>query len=42
LPASATWRREVLAIELAEALAPSPKVDLKGWARDQLKQLGAG
>ena len=42
LPASATWRREVLAIELAATLATSPKVDLKAWARDQLKQLGAG
>jgi uncharacterized protein (TIGR02270 family) len=40
----ASWRREVLLIELGAAVANlprviPPKVDLKGWARDQLLQL---
>jgi len=40
----ATWRREVLLIELIASVANlprvnPPKVDLKGWARDQLVQL---
>ena len=40
----ASWRREVLLIELVAAVANlprvnPPKVDLKGWARDQLLQL---
>lgn len=46
LTAAATWRREILSIELAASMASPPKValpnvDLKAWARDQLKQLGA-
>ncbi len=40
----ASWRREVLLIELGAAVANlprvvPPRVDLKGWARDQLLQL---
>lgn len=40
----ASWRREVLLIELVAAVANlprvnPPKVDLRGWARDQLLQL---
>jgi uncharacterized protein (TIGR02270 family) len=39
-----TWRREVLLIEMAASVANlpkvrPPKVDLKGWAREQIKQL---
>jgi uncharacterized protein (TIGR02270 family) len=39
-----SWRREVLLIELAASVANLPrvsplKVDLKGWAREQIKQL---
>ena len=39
-----TWRREVLLIELAASMANlpkvnAPKVDLKAWAREQMKQL---
>ena len=42
LKTAATWRREVLAIELGASVANPPKVNLKAWARDQLKQLGSG
>ena len=40
----ACWRREVLLIELAASVAnlprvTPPKVDLKAWAREQMKQL---
>jgi len=39
-----SWRREVLLIEMAASVAnlpkvSPPKVDLKGWAREQIKQL---
>lgn len=36
-----TWRRDLFALELA-AVKAAPKVDLQGWAKDQLKQLGSG
>lgn len=42
LLAGATWRREVLLLELGIGKAPPPKVELRTWARDQQKQLGAG
>jgi uncharacterized protein (TIGR02270 family) len=42
LTTGATWRREIFAIELGILVKDPPKVDLKGWARDQLKQLGSG
>jgi hypothetical protein len=40
----ASWRREILLIELVAAVANlprvnPPKVDLKGWAREQQKQM---
>jgi uncharacterized protein (TIGR02270 family) len=40
----ASWRREVLLIELTASVAnlpnvKAPKVDLKAWAREQMKQL---
>jgi hypothetical protein len=40
----ATWRREVYLLELVASVANlprvnPPKVDLKGWAREQLRQL---
>jgi hypothetical protein len=40
----ASWRREVLLIELAASVANlpkvnAPKVDLRAWAREQVKQL---
>ncbi len=33
-----TWRRDYFALELA-AMKAAPKVDLQGWAKDQLEQL---
>jgi len=36
-----TWRRDILALELAGTKAGVPKVDLRGFAKDQLKQLRA-
>jgi uncharacterized protein (TIGR02270 family) len=39
LATTATWRRRVMWIELATALRRSPPVDLKGWARDQRRQM---
>jgi uncharacterized protein (TIGR02270 family) len=35
-----TWRRDFFALELA-AMKAAPKVDLQGWTKDQLKQLGS-
>jgi hypothetical protein len=35
-----TWRREILMLELASSTEDAPKVELKGWARDQLLLLG--
>jgi uncharacterized protein (TIGR02270 family) len=38
-----TWRREILMLMLATMKGPPPpEVDLKGWARAQLLQLGGG
>lgn len=34
-----TWRRDVLLLELAHTKAGAPQLDLRTWARDQLKQL---
>jgi uncharacterized protein (TIGR02270 family) len=40
LIAAPTWRRDILALELACSKAPPLKLDLKTWAKDQLKVLG--
>lgn len=34
-----TWRRDIFALELADSRAGVPKLDLYGWAKDQLEQL---
>jgi len=39
LTSAPTWRREIFALELASTKAGLPKVDLQGWANEQLKQL---
>jgi uncharacterized protein (TIGR02270 family) len=39
LTSAPTWRREILSTELALALVNPPQVELRDWAKNQLKQL---
>jgi uncharacterized protein (TIGR02270 family) len=39
LASAATWRREILYTELTVSLVSAPRVELRDWAKNQLKQL---
>ena len=39
LQTAPTWRRQLLWVELAATTRNPPAIDLRGWARDQQRQL---